>query len=365
MTEVNTVAPVVSGAARQGQTLHTDNGSWTFDLDYLTYSYQWERCDAAGASCVDIPGATGSSYTLTASDVGHTIRARVTATEHASPGPGEPTPSYYYDFDFVEIADPPWTSVQWDGGPGADGPGSGIQQSADGYSVKLVTAPDAVGRALRFELRDSSSPWPIDTSGKRSQLQMSDDQTWNGSPMSVGTERWFLHEIYLPNNDPVGEYFDWGRSAFNTWIGLHPDGGNTSGRDWGCFDMGTDGPYTHPFYMTWKIAGGGGVNPYDTLIYPRLFQLTNADGTRYAANYNRRIRILVGAKFAPTHAGGWYEAWVDGVNVLPRTSHATMWTGDTQTYFKCGPYKSSSGSAVFPTNGKSIMYWTRLAIGTP
>src|SRR5439155_19521820 len=45
----------------------------------LTYSYQWRRCDAAGANCADIGGATSSSYTTDANDLGKTIRAVVTA----------------------------------------------------------------------------------------------------------------------------------------------------------------------------------------------------------------------------------------------------------------------------------------------
>lgn len=42
----------------------------------MTDTFQWERCDAAGAACVDIGGATGASYLQTAADVGHTIRLR-------------------------------------------------------------------------------------------------------------------------------------------------------------------------------------------------------------------------------------------------------------------------------------------------
>src|SRR5262245_19279025 len=84
MTVVNTVLPTLSGTARVGSTLTTTNGSWTFDLDYLSYDYEWLRCDAAGVNCSVISGQSGSSYLLRAADVGHTIRSRVTATEHTS-----------------------------------------------------------------------------------------------------------------------------------------------------------------------------------------------------------------------------------------------------------------------------------------
>jgi hypothetical protein len=83
MTVTNTGIPVVSGTTSQGSTLTTTNGTWTFSLDYLTYAYQWERCDSGGASCVDIVGAVSQTYTLQAADIGHTLRVKVSATEHA------------------------------------------------------------------------------------------------------------------------------------------------------------------------------------------------------------------------------------------------------------------------------------------
>lgn len=87
MTVVNTVQAAVSGIARQGQVLSTSQGSWTFDLDYLSYTYRWLRCDAAGSNCVAISGATNPSYLLTAADVGFTLRSEVTATEHTGTYP--------------------------------------------------------------------------------------------------------------------------------------------------------------------------------------------------------------------------------------------------------------------------------------
>jgi hypothetical protein len=44
--------------------------------------YQWQDCTAAGVQCFNIP-ATSSTYTLTAADVGSTIRVVVTATNAA------------------------------------------------------------------------------------------------------------------------------------------------------------------------------------------------------------------------------------------------------------------------------------------
>ena len=75
---VNTVAPTVSGSAVQGQALSTTNGSWSGSPTMM--AYQWQDCNSSGASCSNIAGATGSSYTLGSSDAGHTIRSVVTAS---------------------------------------------------------------------------------------------------------------------------------------------------------------------------------------------------------------------------------------------------------------------------------------------
>jgi len=58
--------------------LATTDGYW---LHWGRVSgYQWRRCDASGANCVAIPGATSPSYTLTGADVGSTVRAVVTTS---------------------------------------------------------------------------------------------------------------------------------------------------------------------------------------------------------------------------------------------------------------------------------------------
>jgi hypothetical protein len=80
---VNTVVPVVSGSAVQGQVLSVSNGSWTGSP--TGFAYQWQDCDSGGAGCANVGGATGQTYTLQAADVGHTVRALVTASNAAGP----------------------------------------------------------------------------------------------------------------------------------------------------------------------------------------------------------------------------------------------------------------------------------------
>jgi hypothetical protein len=71
-------APAVSGTPQQGQTLTASPGTWSNAP--TAYGYQWQSCDAAGATCVDIAGATESTYAIQPADVGKTLRAEVTAT---------------------------------------------------------------------------------------------------------------------------------------------------------------------------------------------------------------------------------------------------------------------------------------------
>jgi hypothetical protein len=71
-------APSISGTAQQGKTLSASPGSWSGSP--TSYAYRWNRCDKQGAGCQAISGATARTYTLLSTDVGHTLRVRVTAS---------------------------------------------------------------------------------------------------------------------------------------------------------------------------------------------------------------------------------------------------------------------------------------------
>ena len=74
-----TGAPTISGTAQVGETL-TANTSGIADADGLenaTFSYQWLADDA------EIPGATGSTYTLTDSEESKAITVQVSFTDDA------------------------------------------------------------------------------------------------------------------------------------------------------------------------------------------------------------------------------------------------------------------------------------------
>jgi hypothetical protein len=74
----NTSPPWISGAPQEGATLTATDGAW--DGSPTSYAYAWSLCDASGANCTAISGATGKTYTPVTADVGHTLRVTVKAT---------------------------------------------------------------------------------------------------------------------------------------------------------------------------------------------------------------------------------------------------------------------------------------------
>ena len=74
-----TSPPVISGTAWVGRKLRASTGVWA-GTQPLSYTYQWEACDSAGASCSDISGATSSTFSPTGGQIGGTLRVTVTTT---------------------------------------------------------------------------------------------------------------------------------------------------------------------------------------------------------------------------------------------------------------------------------------------
>jgi hypothetical protein len=75
----NTGLPSISGLLQEGQLLSVGTGSWSGTAP-ITYSYQWQLCNALGKSCANISEATGSSLKLSLGDIGDTLDVIVKAT---------------------------------------------------------------------------------------------------------------------------------------------------------------------------------------------------------------------------------------------------------------------------------------------
>jgi hypothetical protein len=83
----NTGAPTVAGTAGQGSQLTGSAGTWT-SAETINYTFNWFRCDAGGAHCLSIHGATKPTYTQGAKDVGHTLGFAVHAQDSAGTATG-------------------------------------------------------------------------------------------------------------------------------------------------------------------------------------------------------------------------------------------------------------------------------------
>jgi RHS repeat-associated protein len=70
--KLSTTSPTV------GKEIAVSTGTWSHSA--LSYGYQWEHCNAAGAECALIAGAVNSVYTPRYSDEGHALVVLVTAT---------------------------------------------------------------------------------------------------------------------------------------------------------------------------------------------------------------------------------------------------------------------------------------------
>lgn len=84
--------PTISGNAVEGEVLTETHARWS--QQPTGYTLQWQRCNAKGEDCQSISKANGTTYRLTAADVGSTIRIGESARDAAgavTPDESEPT----------------------------------------------------------------------------------------------------------------------------------------------------------------------------------------------------------------------------------------------------------------------------------
>ncbi|MBN1607696.1 MAG: hypothetical protein JW940_13750 [Polyangiaceae bacterium] len=90
---INDEVPSFTGDLWAGATVHASPGTWHGGGGPLSYSYQWQRCNATGGACADIDAATQSDYRLVSGDVGSTVRVQVTAARGSAETAAESEPS--------------------------------------------------------------------------------------------------------------------------------------------------------------------------------------------------------------------------------------------------------------------------------
>ena len=78
---VNSAVPTITGSLAMGQTITSSTGSWNYTP--TSYAYQWQRSLTSGGTYNDVSGATSSTYTFVAADIGYYFRVKLTATNDA------------------------------------------------------------------------------------------------------------------------------------------------------------------------------------------------------------------------------------------------------------------------------------------
>ncbi|HEY1713593.1 MAG TPA: hypothetical protein VGG07_11860 [Solirubrobacteraceae bacterium] len=126
MPPVATGRPALSTqGVQQSVPVTVTNGTWQA-TGPSTYTTVWQRCNSAGASCAAISGATQSSYTPAAADVGHTLVVIVTATNVDGSVASTSSPS-----DVVLPAAPRWRDLP-------------VLSANDGYVGGVLSVTDGV-----------------------------------------------------------------------------------------------------------------------------------------------------------------------------------------------------------------------------
>jgi hypothetical protein len=102
----NTEPPMVVGTPQDGEFVAAKDGEWTGE-DPAAFSYQWQGCDAAGANCANITGATSKLYRVATADVGKRLRVLVTAknASGSTTAPAQPTNAVVHPAGAQRLAD--------------------------------------------------------------------------------------------------------------------------------------------------------------------------------------------------------------------------------------------------------------------
>jgi hypothetical protein len=83
--------PTVTGLPQVGEVLTAAPGTWSDPT--AKAAIQWQRCDATGAACTSIAGATSVSYTPAPEDAGSTLRVEVSATNRFGTAKADSAPT--------------------------------------------------------------------------------------------------------------------------------------------------------------------------------------------------------------------------------------------------------------------------------
>ncbi len=130
---INLSAPALSGDASAGGQLISVSGQW--DGAPTGYDHRWLRCDADGAACAAVAGATGSSYALGDADAYHRMRVEETAANGSGTAVARSAPS-------AVVADAAGRTAPSSPGSGSSGGVGGVGGGGSGSGSGSGSTPD-------------------------------------------------------------------------------------------------------------------------------------------------------------------------------------------------------------------------------
>ncbi len=134
--------PTLSGTPTPGSILTGGNATWVTTPPAQPVARQWVRCNASGASCADIAGATDPTYTVTDADVGSSLRFR----NHVNDAGGTSTAQSRYVEPFI-----PFESHTGSLGPGDRVQnGNFVRDTIESRCLTPKTAPNILSAANSY-----------------------------------------------------------------------------------------------------------------------------------------------------------------------------------------------------------------------
>jgi len=292
-------SPSISGRAVSGSTMDARSGSWSGKS--ISYGYQWARCDSSGRGCRLVGGATQTTYKLTSTDSGTTLRVSVTATNTSgtgaatsaqtgvvaaalsTTGPGAVLWAGNYETgDFSQ-----WWLHQWS--INRD-PNQGYTANNVGHSsATIITSPVAQGRyASEFQVFPTTGTNPNDRAEA-----VATQANSGGYP---GQEWYYGWWTFFPG-------------PTQTWW--------SQGGDWNDITQ---------FFSTDNVASQLYLGIDATNGTPRIYVGGMPLGKRILTTlqYDHWYHFIVHAKWSTNPNVGLMEIWLDGLQVVPLTHGATL-----------------------------------------
>ena len=248
----NTVAPALSGVAKEGMTLNASTGTWTGTTP-IAYTYAWQRCDSAGANCQPIDSAASPTYLLTSGEVGSTIRVVVTGSNTA--GNGAPATSSQTAAVAAASAPPPpgqppvtqGLELWYDASTLTTGDSQPVSTWSDlsGHTRDLTAATSSASPVMRLNAVNGHAA--LEFNGSNSLMK-----TYGSTFTIAQPDTFFIVYKSLDQNPAGHEAYIWDsrNSSIRQLLGLGPFTNTEM-----YADADIEGPTTYPF-PNYQIWGG-------------------------------------------------------------------------------------------------------------